>query len=257
MPITHKPLNINLIENTLPYGKISYFDSIDSTNSWLLEHGQCGDICISEMQNSGRGRRGNIWISPKTGNIYFSLCWCFDERVEHWSLLGLVTGIATAEALSEIGLNGHGVKWPNDIFWQQQKLGGILIETQDQSGKVVIGIGLNINMPEDSTNQIDQAIISLDEAMRGITISRDQLVITLIRQLHQHLNSFTKLNFEDFIASWNAWDILRGKTVSFTHQRSKIVGKVADIDKHGRLGIINKTGELTFYSSADIKLGRL
>jgi BirA family biotin operon repressor/biotin-[acetyl-CoA-carboxylase] ligase len=255
MPANHNILNIEQIESVIPQGKLSYFEAIDSTNSWLLKHGQCGDICISEMQKAGRGRRGNLWLSPNTGNIYFSLCWCFDVVVSHLSLLGLVTGVAIAEALAEIGLTDHGIKWPNDIFWQQKKLGGILIETVDQSGRVIIGIGLNIELPKDVSEKIDQKAVGLDKAMQGLSFSREQLISALIKRLYQHLKEFVHLDFDEFISTWNQWDILRGKIVSFIHQGIEVTGEVMEIDQHGRIGVIlADSNEIAYFSSADIRL---
>lgn len=255
MPANPKPLNINKIKESTNCGSIHYFDSVDSTNSWLLENGKCDDICISETQTSGRGRRGNTWESPQ-GNISFSLCYCFNEITEHWSLLGLVTGIAIAEALEDIGLKGHGVKWPNDIFWQQKKLGGILLETSDQSGKVVIGIGLNVSLPSKTQEKIGQAATCLTEAITTTnnTFSKETLFIHLITRLHARLSVFDNLSFDKFIKSWGAWDILQGKQVTFNHQGTMISGEVIKIDKYGRLGILKQSGELCFYTSADIKL---
>ncbi len=251
----HKSLDIVQIKESTGSGTIHYFESLNSTNSWLLGHGECGDICISESQTTGRGRRGNNWVSPH-GNIYFSLCWCFDEILDHWSLLGLVTGIAIAEALQDIGLTNHGVKWPNDIFWQQKKLGGILLETVDQSGKVIIGIGLNIALPTDRSKTIGQPVTSLTEAVND-KVSRDELVTQLIIRLKEKLNGFKRLNFDQFMQSWQTWDILRGEQVYFDHQGIEVSGEVVEIDKHGRLGILKNTGELCFYSSADIRLKSL
>ncbi len=256
MPENPKPLNIDKIKEATHCRNIYYFDSVDSTNSWLLENGKCGDICISDTQTLGRGRRGNAWESPQ-GNVSFSLCYCFNEITEHWSLLGLVTGIAIVEALEDIGLKGHGIKWPNDIFWQQKKLGGILLETSDQSGKVVIGIGLNISLPSRTHEKIGQAVTSLTEAMgetNNSILSKDTLYIHLIKRLNSRLSVFNNLNFDHFIESWRAWDILQGKQVTFDHQNTMISGEVVKIDKHGRLGILKHSGELCFYTSADIKL---
>ncbi|MEE9310522.1 MAG: biotin--[acetyl-CoA-carboxylase] ligase [Cocleimonas sp.] len=246
-------LNIDWIKASVDCGKIHYFESVNSTNSWLLKQGSCGDICISEKQTTGRGRRGNNWVSPE-GNIYFSLNWCFDEIVEHWSLLGLVSGIAIAEALSDIGLEDHGVKWPNDIYWHKKKLGGILLETVDQSGEIIIGIGLNINIPDNVKQGIDQPITTLSEALKSEEISRDQLISRLIIRLQKNLKNFNQLNFDQFKQSWQNWDILQGQEVSFNHQGLDVTGHVVDIDKHGRLGVLKLSGERCFYSSADIKL---
>ncbi len=250
------PLNIEKIKESTSCGEIHYFDSINSTNSWLLENGNCGDICISEVQTMGRGRQGNMWESPE-GNIYFSFCKCFEEITEHWSLLGLVTGIAIAEALDDMGLTGHGVKWPNDIFWQQKKMGGILLETTGQSGKVVIGIGLNISLSYQTHEKIGQVAISLSEAMGEKVIApKEALFIHLIKRLQARVDDFENLKFDEFIKSWKTWNILEGKYVNFENQGTMISGKVINIDKHGRLGVLKSSGNIGFYSSAEIKVSK-
>ena len=263
MSVKHKPFDSKKIRNAaLQFSngsatpKISFLKSVNSTNAWLLENGECGDICLSEKQTAGRGRRNNDWVSPDSGNIYFSYCCCLDNSVVHRSLLGLVTGIAIAEALQDIGLREHGIKWPNDIFWNSKKLGGVLIQTSNKSDKFIIGIGLNLSLPKSCYNEITQAAVSLDEAMKSITFSRDELVIHLIRQLKLQLNSFKNIDIDDFKQSWNKWDILRGENVSFQHQNSPVNGRVEELDIHGRLGISNATGEIEYFSSAEIKLNK-
>ncbi|MEH6454999.1 MAG: biotin--[acetyl-CoA-carboxylase] ligase [Cocleimonas sp.] len=237
-----------------PYtGKIDCFDTIDSTNAWLLENGKDGDFCLSETQTAGRGRRDNSWISPDSGNIYLSYCCYFDKSIEHRSLLGLVAGIAIAEALEEVGLSGHGLKWPNDIFWNGKKLGGILIQTADNYEKFVIGIGLNVSLPEESHNEITQAAVSLEEALNGKTFDREQLVIYLIQRLLSHSEIFAQLPFQAFLQSWNRWDILKGQAVSFQHQNQEIYGTVEGIDKRGFIGVLLESG-IQYFSAADIKL---
>ena len=237
-----------------PYnGKITCFDSIDSTNAWLLENGNNGDFCLSETQTAGRGRRDNQWISPNSGNIYLSYCCYFDSSVQHRSLLGLVAGIAIAEALQEIDLEGHGIKWPNDIFWNGKKLGGILIQTADNYEKFIIGIGLNVSLPDESHNEITQAAASLEDAFKGKNFNREQVVINLIQRLLSNTEIFAQLPFNAFLKSWNRWDILHGQDVSFQHQNNEVSGKVDGIDKHGRIGILLESG-LEYFSAADIKL---
>lgn len=259
-------MNIDRIKQETQVEKISYFQSIDSTNSYLLEQGECGEICISDTQSAGRGRRGNVWVSPNTGNLYFSLCWCFEKIPEYWSLLGLLVGVVIAETLEDIGLKNHGVKWPNDIFWQQQKMGGILIETLNQSGKVVIGIGLNLEMARTDKEQIDQAVVSLNEALadKGLvnkTFVKDDLIITLINKLYQNLQSFKDLKFDRFISSWNNWDILYNEIVTIKRQGSDggdIIGQVKGIDNLGRLKFKEQDSDnMLFFTSADIKLKSL
>ncbi|MGK0269782.1 MAG: BirA family biotin operon repressor/biotin-[acetyl-CoA-carboxylase] ligase [Cocleimonas sp.] len=239
--------------NTTYNSKISCFDSIDSTNAWLIENGKDGDFCLSETQTAGRGRRDNQWVSPNSGNIYLSYCCYFDNAIEHQSLLGLVAGIAIAEALQEIGLSGHGIKWPNDIFWNGKKLGGILIQTADNYQKFVIGIGLNISLPEESRSEITQAAVSLEDALKGKNFYRETVVINLIQRLLTHTEMFAQLPFQAFKQSWNRWDILHGQDVSFQHQNKEISGTVDGIDKHGRIGVLLESG-IEYFSAADIKL---
>lgn len=253
-------LDINNIRKQLDHdcGKITAFDSIDSTSSWLLENGASGDVCISETQTAGRGRRGNQWVSPDAGNIYFSMCWHFDEISEHWSLLGLVVGIAVAETLKEFGLQQHGVKWPNDIFWQERKMGGILLESQDQSGRIVIGIGLNINMLDDiessGIQHISQPWVSLQEALGGKIVSRNQVIAKMMNILRARLSSFSELSLEDFLIEWKGWDVLSGRVVSIQQKEGESSGKVVGIDKHGRIGILLENQMIHYFSSVDIKL---
>ena len=263
MSTKHKPFDTEKIRNAVlqfsnerATPKISFFKNVNSTNAWLLENGECGDSCLSEMQTAGRGRRNNDWVSPNSGNIYFSYCCCLNSSVIHRSLLGLVTGVAIAEALHDIGLRGHGIKWPNDIFWNGKKLGGVLIQTSNKSDKFIIGVGLNLSLPKSSYSEITQAAVSLEEAMKGIIFSRDELVIHLIKQLKLQLNSFKNINIDDFKQSWNKWDILRGQKVSFLHQNSSVNGRVEELDIHGRLGISNAAGEIKYFSSAEIKLNK-
>lgn len=233
-------------------GEIHYFQNIDSTNKWLLENGNCGDICLSEMQQSGRGRRGNSWLSPQSGNIYFSLCYCLDKVSTNRSLIGLVVGICVAEALQLIGLQGHGVKWPNDIFWKNKKLGGILIETSNQSKKLIIGIGLNVKLSKEHQAEVDQEITSLDKVMESGSFTREQLIYQIIDRLFNRLHNFSTLNFADFIVSWKKWDVLLGDIIQFKHKGSLISGKVTGIDKHGRISVEHKNEETVHYSSIDI-----
>lgn len=239
---------------TSPYqGTITCFESIDSTNAWLLKHGAEGDVCLSETQTAGRGRRNNTWVSPDSGNIYLSYCCYFDESVAHRSLLGLVAGIATAEALQDAGLKGHGIKWPNDIFCQNKKLGGILIQTAENYRKFIVGIGLNVSLPNESLQQITQAATCLEDALQGRPVPREQLVILMIQHLLSHTELFARLPFAAFEQSWQRWDILQEREVEFQHQDQHINGIVSGIDKHGRIGIKHK-GAVEFFSAAEIKL---
>ena len=238
---------------------IHLFDTLDSTNTWLKQNGACGDICIAEQQTAGRGRRGNQWLSPKAENIYLSLKWCFSTLPTHLSLLSLVVGLSIVNALKKIGLSDHGVKWPNDIYWQGLKMGGILIESVASSAKktigvsVVIGIGLNINMPVSAGEQIDQPWISLSKVL-GKQINRNQLLALLLMQLIDDLQGFEQLDLAQFEKQWQQWDILDGQSVRILRQYEELAGVVQGLDTEGRIGVRLASGQLQYFSSAEIRL---
>lgn len=227
---------------------INHFQTIDSTNRWLLENGQCHDVCIADQQTAGRGRRGKAWHSPDTGNIYLSIKYCFDQIHPHFSLLGLVMGVAVAEVLECIGLQEHKLKWPNDIYWQNAKLGGILLESQ-KTGEVIVGIGLNVT--EDAVD-VGQAKTSLHHALDG---SPDYvlLVARLLDGLITKLMSFESIDLMAFHEEWSKWDYLANKMVDVYQKDQHIVGWVKGIDKAGCLLVQTDQGDLAL-SSADVSV---
>jgi len=105
---------------------------IDSTSSELLRAAAAGvpdfSVCVAETQSAGRGRRGRGWISPLGGNVYFSLLKRFTVGMGALSGLSLVAGVALLQALTDCGVSGVGLKWPNDVLADGRKLAGILVE---------------------------------------------------------------------------------------------------------------------------------
>ncbi len=128
--------------------------TVDSTNRYVAEHAAntpgMTHLCVAEVQNAGRGRRGRSWVAPFGSGICMSMGWQFLEAPPTFSALSLAVGVAAVNALRRLGIEGVGLKWPNDLIWQQRKLGGILIEMRGESAgpaQVVIGIGINVHMP--------------------------------------------------------------------------------------------------------------
>ncbi|MGB0545551.1 MAG: biotin--[acetyl-CoA-carboxylase] ligase, partial [Candidatus Pseudothioglobus sp.] len=132
-----------------------FFDSIDSTNSFLANspYETKNQLCVAREQTKGQGQHGRNWVSEKDGSIIFSIRQCFHEQV-NVSGLSLVVGMAIIKSIeAECQLLGLKIKWPNDIYIENQKLGGILLEmVGDPAGQctVIIGVGINHAMPEQS-----------------------------------------------------------------------------------------------------------
>ncbi len=254
-------LRRSLSTHSLIIPRLYLFDCLDSTNLWLKQNGVCGDVCIAEQQTAGRGRRGKRWLSPNAENIYLSLKWCFEQMPVHLSLVSLTVGLSIVKALQKMGLSGHGVKWPNDIYWQGLKMGGILIESVSSSVEpynpsglsLIIGIGLNINMSASEGEQIDQPWVSLSKVL-GKRINRNQLLAVLLEHLINDLQHFNRLDLEQFQREWQQWDVLYEEQVRVLQQHQELSGVVRGLDAHGRIIIELISGQLTHYSSAEIRL---
>jgi BirA family biotin operon repressor/biotin-[acetyl-CoA-carboxylase] ligase len=230
---------------------IHIFEQLDSTNTWLLKHKQCGVLCLAEAQLAGRGCHGRQWISPATGNIYLSYCYCFDVLPKTFSLSTLAVGIAVCEALKEIGLQGHGLKWPNDIYINNKKLAGILLETAGSLQRLVIGIGLNITI--DSQTEIDQPWCCLDEVLFA-SVDRNMFIACILNHVQEQLDALQQEKMESFRTQWQQWDILLNKKVNVVRGNESMWGKVVGINTKGQLGVRFSQGHLQYLSAAEIKV---
>jgi BirA family biotin operon repressor/biotin-[acetyl-CoA-carboxylase] ligase len=210
---------------------------LDSTNRWLLAQADVhARVCLAERQTDGRGRRGRIWVSPFAANVYLSMGWRFDCGPAVLGGLSLAVGVAVIRALSSLGVEGLGLKWPNDVFVGGAKLGGILLELRgetDGPSEVVIGIGINLNMPVADAVAIDQTWTDIN-TVKG-PVSRNQLVAALLVALEKQLSLFASHGFEAVHAEWQAMDIFRGCEVVLDTQREQVRGVVRGVDNNGAL----------------------
>ena len=139
--------------NTKFIGKfIHYFDYLSSTNDLAMQLGMqnapSGTLVVAESQTKGRGRLGRSWFSPKYKGIYFSLLLRPAILPEYSPVLTILIAVSMAEAVKEITGLDIQIKWPNDLFLNNKKLGGILTEMNAEADKInfmVMGVGLNVN----------------------------------------------------------------------------------------------------------------
>lgn len=231
---------------------IELFHELDSTNDYLRQKTAAGpgSLCLAERQLQGRGRRGRTWISPYGSNLYLSLLWRFDRGVAALGGLSLVTGIALVRALRELGLEQVGIKWPNDIYLQQAKVAGILIEITGESAgpcSAVIGLGVNVAMPEAAGEEIDQPWIDLSRAC-GKPVSRNQLAGRLLEHLLPALRDFEASGLLPFREEWQSYDLSHGRPVQVHQAGTAIAGTGAGIDEEGALLLETPDGICRFTS---------
>jgi BirA family biotin operon repressor/biotin-[acetyl-CoA-carboxylase] ligase len=231
---------------------LSIHETIDSTNAYLLN--QAGNIatpaaCLAETQTAGRGRRGKPWLSPFGSNIYASLLWVTPKGAQSLEGLSLMVGVSVAEALARVGCTKTTLKWPNDIYAEGKKLGGILVELNgplmDQA-QVVIGIGLNLALTQSQREQIDQPVIDLTEL--GWNGQRNQLAGIVFDQLLKDLVLFEKRGFAAFQEAWNQRNAFKNQAIEIIQPRSRLIGQCGPVNAQGELMLQTEQGELRIHS---------
>ena len=249
-PAHQKELRIILLEKT------------HSTNDYLLTYPNLSSevpytLVLAEQQLQGRGRQGRHWISPYGHNIYFSLAWHCHKDPAELSGLSLTTAIAVVRALKAFGITHHlYLKWPNDILYNQDKLGGILLDIKAEShstSTVIIGIGINTFLPPLAAKNIDQPWTSLNDILHK-PIDRNHLISLLINHVIDMLASFDTLGFPAFLNEWNEYDSLIGQPVIVHQGDKKIGGVMQGITEHGELLVKNAQQQLQTFISGEVKL---
>jgi len=193
--------------------------SLDSTNSELLrretpENGIA--VLMAERQTGGRGRRGKAWASPLAAHLYLSVSRRFSGGLARLGGLSLVAGVAAVEALHECGYPDVRLKWPNDLVVGERKLGGLLVEGGGEHAgpvRAVIGLGVNVRMPEAVALAIDQPWIDLAGLQAGLP-SRNRIGAILLAHLVPALDQFDVEGLPPFLARYARFDALVGKTVA-------------------------------------------
>ncbi len=244
------------LKNELP--GIDILSVVDSSNRYLMaaasQGAHSGKVVLAEQQTAGRGRLGRIWVSPFGCNIYCSLLWRFDLATSMLPGLGIVVAIALVKALSGY-IKNIEIKWPNDILYQGQKLAGILLEMQGEANgpaAVVIGIGVNVNMPGLASWNIDQPWTDIQKAS-GKCVSRNSLAANIIEQLVQAIKEFESGGLADFVSSWSQWDMLQDKPVDIVMANQNISGIARGIDKNGALQV-ESGGVIKSYMAGEVSI---
>lgn len=231
---------------------LDIFPIIDSTNTYLLNREEdtmvSGHACFAEYQQAGRGRWGRSWLSPLGQNIYLSVAWLFPQQVA-LAALPMVLGVAIAERLHRLGINNIGLKWPNDIIWQNKKVGGILIETRPlrsrQRVAVIAGVGLNLYPPDIQGKYTKE---KKDYPWGGLLalgkypLTRSQLAGEMLDCLLEGLHRATQDRVILPDSRWQTWNLLLNKRLTLQSDQGQIHGKVLGINAQGQLILMTGKG---------------
>ena len=233
--------------------EFSIFEEIGSTNDYLLENSKKNKICIclTESQTKGRGRNSKEWQSPKYENIYMSISFSTNQDLKFFSSFSLVTALSVQKALTKHKFDTK-IKWPNDIYVNSKKVGGILIETlsKDKNNIVVVGIGLNVFMK--SNSKIDREWTSLILENESISIDRNKIISDILNELLVDKKTFEERGFGVFSNKFNELNILKNKKVSLSNSQYDDVVAL-DVNEDGSLNVKTKS-EISKIFSGEVSI---
>lgn len=245
------------VVSDLPGFTVEVLPIIDSTNSELMRRARAGlmepVLLVAEEQTAGRGRLGKGWHSKAGQSLTFSLA--LPLTPSDWSGLSLVVGVSLAESLHPDVM----LKWPNDLWLQQRKLGGILVETagtSDGAAKqrlVVVGVGINIAQPEAAAVSAhanpDAAVppmapAGLAEVLVGLNAG--EVLARVAPALVRDILAFESHGFAAFAARFAQRDALQGQSVQLSDGTQ---GTARGVNPQGALQVLTAQGLQSIHSS--------
>lgn len=265
-----KTLNIEAIESklvdTIFNRKIIYEQVVSSTNiiakEIALKGYPEGTIVIAETQIAGRGRLGRKWESPSGTGIWLSLILRPDIMPVQAPFITLITALSITKALNEVMGLSPGIKWPNDIIYNNLKVCGILTEMDAQTDKVnfvIVGIGINVNNDlEDFQTDIRYKATSLKE-VKGKRVSREKLIIGVLKSFEQIYDKALSCGIDErfkrrILDEYIKYSITIGNRVKVIGIKGEKEGRAVDVTGEGELVIITSDGKEEIINSGEVSV---
>lgn len=218
----------------------------------ILQPGTC---VLAEMQTQGRGRRGRAWLSPFGSNLYGSFYWPLPNGLNSALGLSVAVGLALAQLLQDADVEGVSVKWPNDVYIEGKKVAGILVELEGEptgAGHALIGIGLNLNMPERFLAAIDQPFTDVQRHLAA-PLDRHVWAVNLIKRVRAMLATFEQQGLTQLTQEWKRLDHFYNKPVRVLLGQHEQQGVGQGIDSHGAL-LVRQGNGLKRYFGGEISI---
>ena len=267
----HLPWPVQLLDETairagLPAaiekctGLIEVHWELDSTSSEIQRRLGTGlpdlSFVLAETQTAGRGRRGRSWLSPPGLNLYVSFLKRFDQGFAAMAGLSLAVGVMAMRALDDLGIRTAGLKWPNDVLAGDAKLAGILVELSGEYQgpcAAVIGLGLNLRLPEAVREQASQPVTDLAALAGGDAPDRNAVAGAMLARLVEGLLDFEREGFAAFIDDYARFDLLLGVPLRVVGPREEFTGIGEGVDARGALRVRTADG-LIDIDSAEVSV---
>jgi BirA family biotin operon repressor/biotin-[acetyl-CoA-carboxylase] ligase len=229
------------------------FESLPSTNQWAMDNiDVCrhGDVIFAARQTAGKGRFGREWISPGNRCLTCSVIISpYPANDTLTTMVGQLAALALRATLESYSITAQ-VKWPNDVMTVNHKIAGILAEHDNGSSKVVVGIGLNVNMTAKDFR--DTTLLQPATSMKMEThcdYPVTKVLDTLIGKIEDTVNLVLSPSACFPVELWRRHDFLEGRSIKVNTGQTVISGEYAGVDFKGRIRLRDSSGrELSFWS---------
>ena len=227
--------------------KIVHIDETDSTNRWLQEHGDEYDMVVwTDYQTAGRGQGSNTWESERGKNLLFSFLYHpHDIPANRQFTISMAISLAIADALGE-QIGDVSIKWPNDIYWRNAKIGGILIENRLLGQTIrdtIIGVGINVNQRQfhsDAPNPVSLWQI------HGHETQREALLNDILERFAYYINKENKPRYINMLYRRKGFHPYCDKEGAF-------MGQLIDVEEDGHLLLAKEDGRQCRYAFKEVQ----
>jgi BirA family biotin operon repressor/biotin-[acetyl-CoA-carboxylase] ligase len=233
--------------------EIRRFDSIDSTNRYLLDEARRGApeglVAVADHQTAGRGRRGRSWSAPPGSALLVSVLLRPFLPAARVHLVTMAAGLAVCEAVESIAGFAPALKWPNDVVVDDRKLAGLLAESEfgpdGAATAVVVGAGVNVDWPTPPPELAD--IATACNLVAGRPVDRDALLDAFLACLRTRLAML-----DGIVVDYRARLSTLGRRVRVETATGTIVATAVDVGDAGELVIEDGDGTRSSVHAGDV-----
>ena len=242
-------------------GKTVHFaKETDSTNEWCKrlskEGAEHGTLAVTEFQSAGKGRLGRRWTAPEGSSIMMSVLLRPDFEPQYASMLTLVMGLSVAQAVRELDIE-VSIKWPNDIYWNEKKICGILIENDlsgHHIGRSISGIGVNINQEvfrSDAPNPVSLKQITREDHDRYLILAN---IMKRIKEYYTLLQTDCSGKIADLINTRYAHSLFRRNGFHrYADADGEFIAHLLRVEPDGRFILEDQTGKERGYLFKEVQ----
>ena len=240
--------------------KIIRLEEVDSTNRYLKNYREEGDeemiVAVADYQAAGKGQGTHTWESEKGKNLLFSI-----KVYPHWIpvrrqfVLSMAGALAVKDALDSY-VEIITLKWPNDVYWNDQKISGTLIEnTIDSKGikSCVFGIGLNVNQlvfHSDAPNPVSLAQIL------GHEVDRDEVLKKILDGFEKYYELLRRADYMDVSGIYHLSLYRRKGFHPYRDADGEFEGALVEVEDDGHLILHDRQGRIRSYAFGEISIVR-